>query len=117
MRSLPNRLTVMLLTTKTRRLFFGARVKNRAKLRLAAKIIGEYEHAQEYKPRKKSVKRKLGERSIGDDLQVESVPEEEVTKIVVEGTHDYPSAPGTHALVSLFCRCACFEWSNTFRAK
>ena len=100
-----------------RRLFFRKEMKNRAKLRLAAKIIGEYEHAQEYKPRKKSVKRKLGEHSVGDDLQVESVPEEEVTKIVVEGTHDYPSAPGTQTVVCLFCRCAYCGWSYTLRAK
>ena len=80
---------------KKRRLILSQTFINSARLRLASKILSDYANAQEYKPRKKSTKRNAGERSIGDDMQVEDVPEEEMTKIVVEGTHDYPSTPGT----------------------
>ena len=50
--------------------------------------------AQEYIPKKKSKKREAAELSKSEDLKVETIPEEEATKIIVEGTHAYPSAPG-----------------------
>ena len=56
--------------------------------------MSEYENAQEYKPRKKSMKRSASEKTVDEDLKVETILEEEATKIVVEGTHDYPTAPG-----------------------
>ena len=56
--------------------------------------MSEYENAQEYKPRKKSMKRNAIEKTADEELKVETIPEEEATKIVVEGTHAYPTAPG-----------------------
>ncbi|KAK8823710.1 hypothetical protein WA538_000759, partial [Blastocystis sp. DL] len=65
-----------------------------SKIRVETKIVSEYENAQEYKPRKKSMKRSASEKTADEDLKVETIPEEEATKIVVEGTHEYPTAPG-----------------------
>lgn len=75
-------------------LFLKMSYSFRSRIRLSTKIISEYENAQEYVPKKKSVKRGATELSNADDLKVETIPEEEATKIVVEGTHAYPSAPG-----------------------
>ncbi|KNB42821.1 hypothetical protein JH06_4788 [Blastocystis sp. subtype 4] len=66
----------------------------RSRIRLSTKIVSEYENAQEYIPKKKSKKREAAELSKSEDLKVETIPEEEATKIIVEGTHAYPSAPG-----------------------
>lgn len=66
----------------------------RSRIRLSTKIVSEYENAQEYIPKRKSKKREAAELSKSEDLKVETIPEEEATKIVVEGTHAYPSAPG-----------------------
>lgn len=68
----------------------------RSRVKLASKIIAEYENCQEYTPRiKKSANNQTKKSTtIEEEMQVESIPEEEVTKIVVEGTHDYPSGPG-----------------------
>ena len=62
----------------------------RSRIRLSTKIVSEYENAQEYIPKK----REAAELSKSEDLKVETIPEEEATKIIVEGTHAYPSAPG-----------------------
>ena len=40
------------------------------------------------------MKRSASEKTADEDLKVETIPEEEATKIVVEGTHEYPTAPG-----------------------
>lgn len=40
------------------------------------------------------MKRGASEKTPEEELKVETIPEEEATKIVVEGTHDYPTAPG-----------------------
>ena len=71
-------------------------LKPRQRIKIASKIIDEYEHCQEYTPRmKKTENSKLQKNSsINDEMQVESITEEEATKIVVEGTHEYPSGPG-----------------------
>ena len=83
---------------KKRRPFSPLIIRFRSKIRVEAKIISEYENAQEYKPRKKSMKRSASEKTLDEELKVElkveTIPEEEATKIVVEGTHAYPTAPG-----------------------
>ena len=75
-------------------LYFVLSCRNRIKL--ASKIIDEYEYCQEYTPRvKKGSNNKTKQSSsIEEEMQVESITEEEATKIVVEGTHEYPSGPG-----------------------
>lgn len=67
-----------------------------SRIRLASKIIDGYEHCQEYVPRarKATSSKTKATPSIEDEMQVETITEEEATKIVVEGTHDYPSGPG-----------------------
>lgn len=80
--------------TKKRRLHPPRVMLSRSKIRVETKIVSEYENAQEYKPRKKSMKRSASEKTADEDLKVETIPEEEATKIVVEGTHEYPTAPG-----------------------
>lgn len=79
--------------TKKRRLHPPRVMPSRSKIRVETKIVSEYENAQEYKPRK-SMKRSASEKTADEDLKVETIPEEEATKIVVEGTHEYPTAPG-----------------------
>ena len=65
-------------------------------MKLASKIIADYENCQEYTPRiKKNANNKTKKSTtIEEEMQVESITEEEATKIVVEGTHDYPSGSG-----------------------
>ena len=67
----------------------------RSRIRLSTKIVSEYENAQEYYTKEESQRnREAAELSKSEDLKVETIPEEEATKIIVEGTHAYPSAPG-----------------------
>ena len=74
-------------------------LKYRQRIKIASKIIDEYEHCQEYTPRtKKTNSSKIQKNSsVNEELQVESITEEEATKIVVEGTHEYPSGPGIYS--------------------
>lgn len=68
----------------------------RKKARIAAKLLSEYENCQEYVPRKKERGAKDTEQpnSIEEEMKVETITEEEATKVVVSGTHPFPSAPG-----------------------
>ena len=70
--------------------------------------MDEYEYCQEYTPRvrKESNSKTKNQASIEDEMQVETIPEEEITKIVVEGTHDYPSGPGFIVDSFLIIRCS-----------
>lgn len=89
---------------------FGQRVgmKSRKKVKIAAKLLSEYESCQEYTPRKKEKEPKQSEQahSIQEEMRVETITEEEATKVIVSGTHDFPSAPGILILSpSDVCRC------------
>ena len=71
-------------------------LKHRQRIKIASKIIDEYENCQEYTPRTKKTNSSKYQKnsSVNEEMQVESITEEEATKIVVEGTHEYPSGPG-----------------------
>ena len=68
----------------------------RNRIKLTSKIIDDYEYCQEYTPRvhKKTPSSSSSRTTIENEMQMESIPEEEATKIIVEGTHSYPSEPG-----------------------
>ena len=68
----------------------------RNRIKLTAKIIDDYENCQEYTPRvhKNSPSSSSSKTTIENEMQVEPISEDEATKIVVEGTHSYPSEPG-----------------------
>ena len=63
---------------------------------MAAKILGDYQDCEEYVPRKQKGEKSsvVPSEAPEDDLKIESVTQEEATKVVISGTHDYPSAPG-----------------------
>lgn len=63
---------------------------------MASKILGDYQDCDEYVPRKQKGEKSsvMASEAPEDDLKIESVTEEEATKVVISGTHDYPSAPG-----------------------
>ena len=84
-------------------------LNRRKKVKIAAKLLSEYENCQEYTPRKKEMEPKQSEQahSIQEEMKVETVTEEEATKVIVSGTHDFPSAPGIRILpISHRCRCS-----------
>lgn len=84
-------------------------LKSRKKVRIAAKLLSEYENCQEYTPRKKEKEPAHSEQihSIQEEMKVETITEEEATKVVVSGTHDFPSAPGIlYVLNPYICRCS-----------
>lgn len=68
----------------------------RNRIKLTSKIIDDYKYCQEYTPRvhKNTPSSSSSKTTIENEMQVESIPEEEATKIIVEGTHSYPSEPG-----------------------
>lgn len=84
-------------------------LNRRKKVKIAAKLLSEYENCQEYTPRKKEMEPKQSEQahSIQEEMKVETITEEEATKVIVSGTHDFPSAPGIRILpISHRCRCS-----------
>ena len=84
-------------------------LNRRKKVKIAAKLLSEYENCQEYTPRKKEKEPKQSEQahSIQEEMKVETITEEEATKVIVSGTHDFPSAPGIRILpISHRCRCS-----------
>lgn len=84
-------------------------LNRRKKVKIAAKLLSEYENCQEYTPRKKEKEPKQSEQahSIQEEMKVETVTEEEATKVIVSGTHDFPSAPGIRILpIPHRCRCS-----------
>lgn len=91
----------------------------RNRIKLASKIIDEYEYCHEYTPRvKKGTNNKTKQSSrIEEEMQVETIPEEEATKIVVEGTHDYPSGPGKLSDLSLLLQGVPLGDSTTVRTE
>ncbi len=84
-------------------------LNRRKKVKIAAKLLSEYENCQEYTPRKKEKEPKQSEQahSIQEEMKVETITEEEATKVIVSGTHDFPSAPGIRiVLIPYRCRCS-----------
>ena len=84
-------------------------LNRRKKVKIAAKLLSEYENCQEYTPRKKEKEPKQSEQahSIQEEMKVETITEEEATKVIVSGTHDFPSAPGIRiVLIPHRCRCS-----------
>ena len=71
---------------------------------MASKNLGDYRDCDEYVPRKQKREKSsaVASEAPEDDLKIESITEEEATKVVISGTHDYPSAPGFPTKVNVY---------------
>lgn len=86
---------------KTRQMMkkrFGLRISfiRRSRIKMASKILADYQDCDEYVPRKQKGEKSavVAAEAPENDLKMETITEEEATKVVIAGTHDYPSAPG-----------------------
>ena len=68
----------------------------RDRIRIASKILSDYQGCDEYTPRTKKSSGSLSQapEQPADEMKIETITEE-ATKVVMTGTHDYPSAPGS----------------------
>ena len=66
------------------------------RIKIASKILSDYQGCDEYTPRAKKSNGPLAPapEQPNDEMKIESITEEEATKVVMTGTHEYPSAPG-----------------------
>lgn len=80
----------------------------RDRIKIASKILSDYQGCDEYTPRAKKSNGPLARapEQPNDEMKIESITEEEATKVVMTGTHEYPSAPGCSNSVPITRRCS-----------